>query len=185
LNVDKWPRWFKLLKAPKSDASFHDFEEFERLVEVVRSEALAHPVVLLGGEAGLRCGEMMALDWTDIDFAKRQLTVARSEWKGLVTLPKGGRLRYVPITRRLTETLREARHLRGPRVLCDGTGQATHLEGQSGTRSTDRETSEREASDSLLRHNSVRIWRRVTRRRGPSRSSRDIRTSARRSGTCT
>ena len=34
-------------------------------------------VVLLGGEAGLRCGEMMALEWTDIDFAKRQLTAAR------------------------------------------------------------------------------------------------------------
>jgi hypothetical protein len=64
------------------------------------------------------------LEWTDIDFAKRQLTVARSEWKGHVTMPKGGRLRYVPITRRLTEALREARHLRGPRVLCDGTGKA-------------------------------------------------------------
>jgi integrase len=80
---------------------------------------LAHLVVLLGGEAGLRCGEMMALEWTDVDFAKRQLRVARSEWKGHVTMPKGGRLRCVPMTRRLTEALREARHLRGSRVLCD------------------------------------------------------------------
>jgi integrase len=80
-------------------------------------------VVLLGGEAGLRCGEMMALEWTDIDFAKRQLTVARSEWKCHVTMPKGGRIRYVPTKRRLNEALREARHLRGPRVLCDGTGK--------------------------------------------------------------
>jgi integrase len=40
------------------------------------------PVILLGGQAGLRCGEIMALEWSDIDFAKRQLTVARSEWKG-------------------------------------------------------------------------------------------------------
>jgi integrase len=61
--------------------------------------------------------------WRDIDFAKRQLTVARSEWKGHVTMPKGGRIRYVPMTRRLTEALREARHLRGPRVLCDGAGK--------------------------------------------------------------
>ena len=38
-------------------------------------------------------------------------------------MPKGGRLRYVPMTRRLTDALREARHLRGPRVLCDGTGK--------------------------------------------------------------
>ena len=79
-------------------------------------------IVLLGGEAGLRCGEIMALEWTDVDLAKRQLTVARSEWKGHVTMPKGGRLRYVPLTRRLTDALRDARHLRGPRVLCDGAG---------------------------------------------------------------
>jgi hypothetical protein len=32
--------------------------------------------------------EMMALEWSDIDFAKRQLTVVRSEWKGHVTMPK-------------------------------------------------------------------------------------------------
>ncbi len=38
-------------------------------------------------------------------------------------LPKGGRIRYVPMTRRLTDALREARHLRGPRVLGDGTGK--------------------------------------------------------------
>jgi len=32
---------------------------------------------------------------------KRQLCVARSEWNGHVTMPKGGRLRYVLLTRRL------------------------------------------------------------------------------------
>jgi integrase len=74
-------------EAPKNEASFHNFDEFERLVEVARSETLALLVVLIGGEAGLRCGEMMALEWTDIDFAKRQLTVARCEWKGHVTMP--------------------------------------------------------------------------------------------------
>jgi integrase len=101
------PCSIKLLKAPKGDASFHDFEEFERLVEAARSEAPALLVALLGGEAGLRCGEIMGLEWTDVDFAKRQLTVARSEWKGQVTMPKGGRIRYVPMTRRLVEALRE------------------------------------------------------------------------------
>ena len=70
------------MKAPKSEASFHDFEEFEQLVEVARSEALALLVVLLGGEAGLRCGEIMALEWMDVDLHKRQLCVARSDRKG-------------------------------------------------------------------------------------------------------
>ncbi|HUR21325.1 MAG TPA: hypothetical protein VMZ90_10990 [Vicinamibacterales bacterium] len=33
-------------------------------------------IVLLGGEAGLRCGEMIALEWGDIDLAERQLCPA-------------------------------------------------------------------------------------------------------------
>jgi integrase len=66
----------------------------------------------------------MALEWADIDFAKRQMTVARSEWKGHVTMPKGGRIRYVALTRRLSDALRTSRHLRGQRVLCDSDGKA-------------------------------------------------------------
>lgn len=122
-TADEWgviarvPCGIKLLKAPKGAASFYDFDEFERLVKAAQSESLALLLVLLGGEAGLRCGEMMALEWSDVDLAKRQMTVARSEWKGHVTTPKGGRLRHLPLTRRLGEALQRARHLRGPRVL--------------------------------------------------------------------
>jgi integrase len=65
----------------------------------------------------------MALEWTEIDLHKRQLSVTRSEWKGHVTIPKGGRLRYVPLTKRLIDSLRAARHLRGSRVLCDSEGR--------------------------------------------------------------
>jgi len=62
--------------------------------------------------------EIMALRWTDLDLAKRQLCIERSDWKGHVTVPKGGRLRYVPMTVRLATTLRDHRHLRGPLVVC-------------------------------------------------------------------
>ena len=64
----------------------------------------------------------MALEWSDVDLAKRQLSVARSEWKGHVTATKGGRVRHVPITGRLTEALRQSRSLRGQRVVCDRKG---------------------------------------------------------------
>ncbi len=84
--------------------------------------ATAYLIVLLGGEAGLRCGEMMALEWSDVDLGKRQLCVQRSDWKGHVTATKGGRLRYVPLTVRLATALREHRHLRGARVLCQRDG---------------------------------------------------------------
>jgi integrase len=95
----------------------------ERLVEAARTESKTYLAVLLGGEAGLRCGEMVALEWRDIDFAKGKVCVERSAWKGQVGSTKGGRLRYVPLTKRLTDALRDSRHLRGARVLCDAEGK--------------------------------------------------------------
>jgi integrase len=74
-------------------------------------------VVLLGGEAGLRCGEMIGLEWYDVDLVKRQMCIQRSEWRGHVTVPKGGRLRYVPMTARLATALQGHRHLKSKRVL--------------------------------------------------------------------
>lgn len=65
----------------------------------------------------MRCDEIMALEWRDLDFTNRQLSVARSEWKGHATAPKGGRVRHVPLIEQLTEALKVARHLRGPRVI--------------------------------------------------------------------
>jgi integrase len=121
--IDRMPCTIQLLPVPKSAATFHDFDQYERLVEAAKAnDRLTELIVLLGGEAGLRCGEMIALEWRDVDVSKRQLCVQRSDWNGEVTSPKSGRLRYVPLTGRLTAVLREHRHLRGSRVLCQGNG---------------------------------------------------------------
>jgi integrase len=117
--VDRMPCTIRLLPVAKKAMGFYDFDEYERLVAAAKElDRVSHLIVLLGGEAGLRCGEMIALEWTDVDLSKRQLCVQRSVWQGHVTVPKGGRLRYVPLTRRLTEVLREHRHLRSARVIC-------------------------------------------------------------------
>src|SRR5262245_37633410 len=101
------PCIIRLLKTPKTSAQYHDFEPYERLVQAAqRLDHRATLIVLLGGEAGLRCREIMALEWRDVDLNKRQLTVGRSDWKGHVTSTKGGRVRYVPMTVRLAQALR-------------------------------------------------------------------------------
>jgi integrase len=61
---------------------------------------------------------MIALKWTDVDLVNRQLCIRRSDWNGQVTTPKGGRMRHVPMTKRLTAALGNHRHLRSTRVLC-------------------------------------------------------------------
>jgi integrase len=53
----------KLLKTPKTTVSFYDFEAYERLLTAAKSDATTYLIALLGGEAGLRCGEIMAVEW--------------------------------------------------------------------------------------------------------------------------
>jgi integrase len=124
--IERMPCTIKLLRVERgSAASFYDFVEYERLVEAAQKlDWRTHLIVLLGGEAGLRCGEMIALEWRDVDLDKRQLSIRRSDWNGQVDTPKGGRGRYVPLTTRLTAALREARHLRSSRVLVLDDGES-------------------------------------------------------------
>ena len=139
--LERMPCVIRLLPIPKPSARFHDFGAYEQLVSAAEEiDPRAHLIVLLGGEAGLRCGEIAALEWADVDLQKRQLCVQRSEWKGHVTVPKGGRLRYVPMTNRLATALREHRHLRTRRVLCqeDGTSLTTKMVADHVRRSASR-----------------------------------------------
>jgi integrase len=124
--INRMPCTVRLLPIPKPSAGFYDFDDYERLVD--ESDAGNGVLIaLLGGEAGLRCGEMIALEWDDVDLAKRQLCVRRSNWRGHVTVPKGGRVRYLPLTIRLAKALKEHRHLRSTLVLCQPNGSAlTH-----------------------------------------------------------
>lgn len=126
--------WGELTRAPCSIdlvsgaapvMKFYGFPEYERLVEAAaKLGPRTHAFVLLGGEAGLRSGEILAAEWPDVDAGRRIITVNRSEWQGHVTTPKGGRTRPVPMTERLAKALQVLRHLRGPRVLYRDDGKS-------------------------------------------------------------
>jgi integrase len=89
--IERLPCAIRLLPIPKTSMEFHDFDEYERLVDAARAtDSTTLVIVLLGGDAGLRCGEMMALRWSDVDRRKRQICVEQSNWKGHVTTTKGG-----------------------------------------------------------------------------------------------
>jgi len=122
--IDRIPVEVEHLKAADSTVDFYEVEDYERLVPAAEKLGPAQQlVVLLGGDAGLRMGEMIALEWSDVDLKRGLLKVQRSDWKGHVNLPKGGWPREVPLTRALASALVRARHLRGERVLYreDGT----------------------------------------------------------------
>lgn len=108
----------RLLKTQSKEMTFYEHEELSRLVHAAaKVDARAELVVLLGADAGLRVGEMLALEWGDIDLKRGKLTVCRNSWRGVLGSPKGGRSRRVPLSERLLRRLDDTRHLRGPRVL--------------------------------------------------------------------
>lgn len=118
------PHRFGLLKRQKARPRFLDFDQFQWLVEAAgKIDRRIELVVLLGGEAGLRRGEIIALEWPNVDLRRGLITVERSQWKADVTETKGMKYRVVPMTKRLQAALQAHRHLRGERVLYadDGT----------------------------------------------------------------
>ena len=119
------PVTVKMVKGADPELPFYDFEEFEQLVtgaQKAGQDVLAF--VLLAGEAGLRRGEIIALERSDVDFKRNQITVRQSDWQGQITTPKSGKTRRVPMTSRLAAALNAIRHLRGPRVFYQRDGKA-------------------------------------------------------------
>ena len=121
--IDRMPCVVRLLKVPKKPMGFLEFNEFDALI--AGAEQIGPPAliaVLLAGEASLRCGEIMGLRWTDVDFERQRVCVAQAIWRGHVRATKGEQFRYVKMTSRLLNAIRGHRHLKSSYVLCDGTG---------------------------------------------------------------
>ena len=95
--IDEVPCRVRLLKQHAPEMGFFSFAQYAELVraaEKIDGRTLA--AVLLAGDAGLRAGEITALEWSDINFAQGLVTIQRSEWSGLTDTPKSGRSRKFP-----------------------------------------------------------------------------------------
>jgi len=122
--IDGLPCRIRLLKAAAAVVEFYEESDCERLVAAAaKVDARTHLTVLLGGDAGLRLGEILGLEWTDVDAGRSLLKVQRTVYRTFVTLPKSGKPRVVPMTSRLKAALQAHRHLRGDRVLYQDSGE--------------------------------------------------------------
>ena len=120
--LDRMPCSSRLVRVPRTDAAFHDFDDYERLLKAAQAiDPRSYLIALLGGGAGLRAGEIVALEWADVDLERRQIRVRHRTGVEL-TAPKNGRIRFVGMTERLAAALRQHRHLRSRRVLCKDDG---------------------------------------------------------------
>jgi integrase len=65
-----------------------------------------HPFVLCAVRAGLRLGELRALEWGDFDWRQRFIRVERNWVEGKLTTPKNGKARNVDMSLQLRAILR-------------------------------------------------------------------------------
>ena len=119
--MEQAPRVRLFAKLPKPPFDFLTFEEAERLSNAAEPEWRA--LLLVALKAGLRQGELIGLQWSDVDFQRGKLHVRRTIWRGVSGLPKGGRERTVELPGSAVDALKGHRHLRGPYVFCQEDGR--------------------------------------------------------------
>jgi len=76
------------------------------LTAAARDDTRHYPLFLLLARTGTRIGEALALQWDDIDFAAREIRVARSISGGRTETPKSAHGRTVDMSEQLSKTLR-------------------------------------------------------------------------------
>lgn len=83
-------------------------DEFETIL--LENFPRYYPLVVCGFRAGLRIGELVALQWQDIDFYNRLILVQRNITRGKITTPKNiSSTRKVRMTSQLIDVLRAHR----------------------------------------------------------------------------
>ena len=79
-------------------------EEVMALLRAADSE-LDAAVFLTAAFTGLRRGELVALRWRDVDFPRRHIRVTASYSERMLTTPKSGKVRSVPMAPAVAEAL--------------------------------------------------------------------------------
>lgn len=96
-------------------------EEANLLATARHHYARHFPLLLCALRTGMRLGELLGLQWGDVDYQGRFIEVRRSLVEGgRVELPKNGKIRRVDLSLMLADTLRQFRVRRAEEALAKG-----------------------------------------------------------------
>lgn len=115
-----------MLKLPPSTFRFWDASQAARFLEsCARVRPGWHAFFATALQTGMRLGELIALEWGDLDLARAQVHVQRSKSDGgQTTTPKSGHGRVIPLPSTLVAVLGEhPRHLGSDLVFPAPTGK--------------------------------------------------------------
>jgi len=106
--LEREPVALEIPKRMRKAVIAYDQHEQEALLAAAKALGPAYVVlVLLGFDAGLRAGEIVGLQWPDIDLARGLLVVRHNVVRGHLDRPKGRTEDEVALTRRLIQALRD------------------------------------------------------------------------------
>lgn len=100
--LEKIPK-IKKLKAQPQKFDFLTEEECKLLLD--NSEGYLKEMIFFAIKTGLRFGELIAIDWNDIDLKEQLLTVRRSIVLGEMGSTKSNKIRYIPLTDEVCQML--------------------------------------------------------------------------------
>jgi integrase len=111
-------------KDPKKEINPLIREEARGLLEVLEEHhPRYYPFFLCALRTGMRLGELLALEWGDIDFRGGFIEVRRGYVRGQITTPKNGKTRRIDMSRQLSDTLKALLVERKKEVLAKGWGE--------------------------------------------------------------
>jgi integrase len=112
----------KIVSVPKGDRpDFLDVKETQIFLAAAKEHRpRLFPLFLTAARAGLRCGELRALRWDDVDWQRGTITVQWNVSEKTITTPKSGKSRVVDMTPHLAETLTAHRKALASESLKEG-----------------------------------------------------------------
>lgn len=106
-----------------TEPSAFDFLTFEESLDLIEAAAGEwRTMIMVACRCGLRQGELLGLRWEDVDLKNGRITVRRSFVRGREKGTKSRRQREIPLGKEVAAELARHRHLRGPFVFCDMSG---------------------------------------------------------------
>jgi len=119
-------RRVRRLRVPQPELHFYDAEQTERFLAAAREiEPDYAAFFTVAFKTGMRLGEILALEWSDLDFGRRQIRVRHSFRRGKTSTPKSHKIRVVPMNQSANDAFKSVRHLKG--VLVFSRRDGTHL----------------------------------------------------------
>jgi integrase len=100
--IENSPR-IKKIKVPPRPIVYLKEEEVERLLS--KAQGQIREMIYFALKTGVRFGELIALDWQDINFSEKRITIRRSIVRGIMGSPKNNKIRYIPLIDSVSDML--------------------------------------------------------------------------------